>query len=57
MRLTIFSRLIIGYLVIFIVEVSAGAGGSPPEHYAGALTITGTLVPDSKVPVPSDAVH
>jgi len=40
----------------YYVEMSSGAGASEPEHFVGGLTITGSLVPETKVLVPSSAI-
>ncbi len=37
----------------YYIEVSRASGS--PEYFAGGLSITGKLIPESKVPVPADA--
>ena len=40
----------------YYIELSrpSGDGSGSPEYFAGGLSITGNLIPESKVPVPAD---
>ena len=36
------------------VNRASGDGSGSPEYFAGGVSITGNLIPESKVPVPAD---